>query len=240
MSVRIEWIAHACFRLTSDDGLVVVTDPYEPNELGLPRLTLAADVVVASSLEDRGHWNPEAVPHARIVDALSVARSGQDEIAGERVVAVEVREAEHHPQGPDANAMYGFRLGGLAFVHMGDLGHPAAPQHLAPFRDRCDVLFALTGGGLTIGLEDLDAVIEALEPRWIVPMHYAHPGLDARVRSGMLPFEAFLERRRRDRVVDAAAAAITLPLEDASSRPTIVVLRPRALEDHSVHPVMPS
>jgi L-ascorbate metabolism protein UlaG (beta-lactamase superfamily) len=229
MSVSVEWIAHACFRLTASDGPVVVTDPYEPSELGLSRLTLAADVVVASSLEDRAHWNPEAVPQARIVDALSVARGADDEIGGERVVAVEVREAEHHPDGPDANAMYGFRLGGLSFVHMGDLGHPAAPQHLAPFRDRCDVLFALTGGGLTIGLEDLDLVLEALEPRWVVPMHYAYPGLRADVRSGMLPLDAFLERRPRDRVVHAAGTAITLPLEETSPRPTIVVLQPLAV-----------
>jgi L-ascorbate metabolism protein UlaG (beta-lactamase superfamily) len=229
MGVHVEWIGHACFRLTAGDGPVVVTDPYEPSELGLPRLALAADVVVASSLEDRGHWNPEAVPYARIVDALSVARGAHDEIAGEPVVAVEVREAEHHPEGPDANAMYGFRLGGLALVHMGDLGHPAAPQHLAPFRDRCDVLFALTGGGLTIPLEDLDRVIEALEPRWIVPMHYAHPALDARVRSSMLPLEAFLGRRPRDPVVHAADTAITLPLEEASPPPTIVVLEPLAV-----------
>jgi L-ascorbate metabolism protein UlaG (beta-lactamase superfamily) len=229
MSVRVEWIGHACFRLDPYDVPVVVTDPYEPGELGLEPLTLDADVVVASSLEDRGHWSPEVVPDARIVDALSVSRGAQDEIAGEPVVAVEVREAEHHPTGPDANAMYGFHLGGLRFVHMGDLGHPAAPQHLAPFRDRCDVLFALTGGGLTIGLEDLDAVIEALEPRWIVPMHYAHPGLDARIRSGMLPVDAFLERRLRDPVVHSASTTITLPLEDGSRAPTIVVLEPVAL-----------
>ena len=230
MGVSVEWVGHACFRLTPDDGPVLVTDPYEPSELGLEPLTLDADVVVASSLEDRGHWNPEAVPGARIVDALSVARGEQDEIAGDQVVAVEVREAEHHPTGPDANAMYGFRLGGLRFVHMGDLGHPAAPQHLAPFRDRCDVLFALTGGGLTIGLEDLDVVIDALEPRWIVPMHYAHPGLDAHVRSGMLPLDAFLERRPRDPVVRTAGTAVTLPLEDGPpARPTIVVLEPFAL-----------
>jgi L-ascorbate metabolism protein UlaG (beta-lactamase superfamily) len=239
MSVHVEWIAHACFRLEADDGLLVVTDPYEPSELGLPTLMLAADVVVASSLKDRSHWNPEAVPQARIVDALSVARGADDEIGGERVVGVEVREAEHHPEGPDANAMYGFRLGGLWFMHMGDLGHPAGPQHLAPFRDRCDVLFALTGGGLTIGLEDLDQVIEVLEPHWIVPMHYAYPGLRADVRSGMLPLAAFLDRRRSDRVVDAAGTAITLPLENGSSRPTIVVLRPKALADDAVQSVIP-
>jgi L-ascorbate metabolism protein UlaG (beta-lactamase superfamily) len=240
MSVRVEWIAHACFRLTADDGVVVVTDPYQPSELGLPELELDADVVVASSLEDASHWNPRAVPHARIVDALSVARGAHDEIAGERVVAVEVREAEHHPQGPDANAMYSFRLGGLWFVHMGDLGHPAGPQHLGPFRGRCDVLFALSGGGLTIALEDLDRVIEALEPDWVVPMHYAYPGLRAEVRSGMLPLEAFLARRGRDRVVHEADTPITFPLESVSSRPTIVVLRPTAVAGDSVQAVMPS
>jgi len=62
-----------------------------------------------------------------------------------------------------------------------------------------------------------------------VPMHYAHQGLDVRVRSGMLPLDSFLERRSLDPVVHAAGTAITLPLEDASPGPTIVVLEPLAV-----------
>ena len=29
--MKIEWIGHACFRLTAQDGTVVITDPYDEN-----------------------------------------------------------------------------------------------------------------------------------------------------------------------------------------------------------------
>ncbi len=35
-----------------------------------------------------------------------------------------------------------------------------------------DVLLALTGEGLTLRLDELDPMIDTLNPTWIVPMHY--------------------------------------------------------------------
>ena len=27
--MKLEWIGHACFRMTAEDGTVIVTDPYD-------------------------------------------------------------------------------------------------------------------------------------------------------------------------------------------------------------------
>jgi hypothetical protein len=49
-ALKITWYAHACFRLKGS-GLTIVTDPYTPEDAGLPRVTDPAD----SSLRRRSN-----------------------------------------------------------------------------------------------------------------------------------------------------------------------------------------
>ena len=35
MSVNVEWVGHACFRVWRDGGPVIVMDPYTPKEIYL-------------------------------------------------------------------------------------------------------------------------------------------------------------------------------------------------------------
>jgi L-ascorbate metabolism protein UlaG (beta-lactamase superfamily) len=72
---------------------------------------------------------------------------------------------------PDANAMYLLTLDRLRVLHMGDIGNPLAQEHLNALRGNVEVLFALAGAHATISLEDLDAAIEAIGPRVVIPMH---------------------------------------------------------------------
>jgi L-ascorbate metabolism protein UlaG (beta-lactamase superfamily) len=226
VTVTLEWVGHACFRIAPERGPVVVTDPYHPGDLGFPELDLDGDVVVVSSLDDTSHNNAGAVRGARVVNALAVAR-GEAEAAidGEPVVAVAVRESSAHPTGAKDNAMYGFRVGELAFVHMGDAG-AIGPADLEPFAGRCDVLLALTGGGLTVPLDEVDAAIETLRPAYVAPMHYSLPQMKDSVRDLMLPLEAFLERRAGDPLLRPGGTLVTLAAGVGASRPTIVVLEP--------------
>ena len=53
--MEILWLGHACFRLRSDD-LVVVTDPY-PSSLGLrPEIRPATVVTVSNSHPNHNNW----------------------------------------------------------------------------------------------------------------------------------------------------------------------------------------
>ncbi|MBV8175855.1 MAG: Zn-dependent hydrolase, partial [Verrucomicrobia bacterium] len=53
-----------------------------------------------------------------------------------------------------------------------------------------DLLLALAGAHATIGLDDLDAAIAAIQPRAIIPMHYYSP----RGVLNILPTDDFLSR----------------------------------------------
>ena len=238
MAVHLQWVGLACFRLWQDEGPTIAMDPYNPEAVSAAcgiadpavlDFRLQADTVIVSSLTDEGHSHYQAVEgEPQVIDALDVAQGRrQVQINGEPMVAVQAAEAPHHPEGPDDNALYAFKAGGLWFLHMGDLGYGIGEDELAPFAGRCDVLLALVGENLTLRLDELDPMIDFLEPAWIVPMHYNLPPLTA----GMTTVDAFLVRRPRDPVIYPRHHTVAFPLPPVGpGRPSIVVLEPSAYQ----------
>lgn len=237
VSINLEWVGLACFRLWEDGGPVIAMDPYNPAvvaeavgiDVAVFDVRLQAETVIVSSLTDRAHAHYQLVDgDPKVINALDVAMGHTEaSINGEPLIAVQAAEAPHHPEGPDDNAMYAFKAGDLWVMHMGDLGYGVGADELAPFAGHCDVLLALTGEHLTLRLEELDPMIDILEPKWIVPMHYRLPPLTA----GMTSVDAFLELRSRDPVFHARHNTVRLPMPtQGMGEPTIVVLEPSGYE----------
>ena len=238
MAVHLQWVGLATFHLRQDDGPSIAMDPYDPaivaaacgvDDPAVFDFRLQAETVLVSSLTDEAHSYSEAVEgNPRIINALDVAKGERDvEINGEPMFAVQAAEAPHHPEGPDDNALYAFKAGGLWFLHMGDLGYGIGADELAPFAGHCDVLLTLVGEHLTLRLDELEPMIEFLNPTWIVPMHYNLPPLTA----GMTTVDVFLKRRPRDPLIYARSHTVTFPLPSGGlDRPTIVVLDPSGYE----------
>ena len=238
MPIHLQWFGLATFRLWGDRVTTLAMDPYSPpvvaDACGIADpealdFRIQADTVICSSLTDEAHsYLPAVEGYANVINALDVAQDTiHPEINGDRMIAVQVAEAPHHPEGPDDNALYAFKAGGLWFLHMGDLGYGIGADELAPFAGHCDVLLALVGEHLTLELDELDPMIEVLRPSWIVPMHYNCPPLTA----GMTKLAGFLGRRARDPVIYVRHHTVTFPLPKlGSDRPTIVVLEPAGYE----------
>lgn len=234
MSVNLEWVALACFRIWENDGPVIVTDPYEPWSLELTKeedinIRLEGDIVTCSSLTDVAHSNYKLVDgNPEVINALDVSRSDESPlIYNEPLIAVEARESDRHPDGPDANALYSFKVGGLWFLHMGDVGFGLSNDRISLFKNRCDILLALTGEALTLPLHELDPMIEYLDPTWIVPMHYNLAPVSGSGPGEMTKVEKFIERRSNDPVIYAGTNTVSFPMtESQTSRPTIVILEP--------------
>ena len=241
MSVQLEFVGHACFRLWEDGKPTIVTDPYshfflppyKRTEMPHEGYHLDADTVIVSSLTDEAHDHAAMVRgKPRVINSLDVA-TGKAEatINGEPVVAIAAGEIPDHPDhitGRD-NALYAFKAGGLWFAHLGDLGIRLSDEELKPWMNRCDVMLAVTGEKNTIKLDELDPIIELLRPSWIVPMHYALPpmGVEDLPGGGMTTVDAFLNRRRRDPVIMPRHHTVSFPLpKSEDGRPTIVVLEP--------------
>ena len=158
MSVKVEWVGHACFRVWREGGPVIVMDPYTPKTVYLPEdaARVDGDTVIVSSLTDDAHGYPELVRgRRRVIDALEVVEKGLEvEVDGSPLVTVGAAESPIHDSGsPKDNALYALQVGGVWVMHMGDLGYgvPAGPgcddRSTQAQVDRSHALCAASGVG---------------------------------------------------------------------------------------------
>lgn len=231
MSIKLEFVGHACLRLWEDDTPAIVMDPFDHATCSLvdDGFRLTADTVIVSSLADDAHDNVDLVTgDKQVINALDVAQGKSDAtINGQPVAAIPAAEIADHPEGTDDNALYSFYAGDLWWAHLGDLGFGLSNEQLEPWVGKCDVLLPITGEQLTLKLDELEEMIEFLKPTWIVPMHYAIPPLGGASGGGMTYIDAFLNDRPRDPVYVARHHTVEFPLpKSPNGRPTIVILEP--------------
>ena len=207
--MKIKFYAHASFRLEGD-GVAVVTDPYTPGPevSNFDPIAEPADLVIMSSATDRFHSDPSHVlGNPEVVNAVEIVDHPVT-VKGVSIHAFPSMESLTWDYGrdPEHNAMYSFELEGLRFLHIGDIGNPVPEKQLAALTGEVDVMFALTGGNATIALDDLDAAIQAIQPRVIIPMHYFAP----QGRLKILPVTEFVSRYPAEMVTFVGSSDLTL------------------------------
>ena len=162
----LSWLGHACFRLRGRD-VTIVTDPYESDEWGYPPLSTSASVVTVSN----DH------PHHAAISAVEGRRHvltgpGEYEIGGVLIWGV---RTSRRPDGgaPTRNTAFIIQIEDLTICHLGDLAHaPLTSDELTHIKD-ADVLLVPVGGNCTINAQQAAGIVAQVEPRLIVPMHYA-------------------------------------------------------------------
>jgi L-ascorbate metabolism protein UlaG (beta-lactamase superfamily) len=102
-------------------------------------------------------------------------------------VASEHDDVAGTKRGP--NTIFCFGLDGLRICHFGDFGQAAElREEQRRAIGEVDVLFLPVGGGPTVGGESAAAIVRALRPRLVVPMHYRTDAVDF-----LEPPDAFLD-----------------------------------------------
>ncbi|MEM7113180.1 MAG: MBL fold metallo-hydrolase [Chloroflexota bacterium] len=220
--IKIQWLAHASF-LIEGQGLRIITDPYEPNEIiNLPPVTETADIVVRSSDDDEAHCYIETIPAGfELVTATDIVDTGAmaHGIDFNAIWAMESVNKEDNIIRD--NAMYRFTLDDVGFTHMGDVGNPLIESQIEALQGT-DVLLALTGGHPTIDLNDLKHVIERIQPKVVIPMHYRISG----PRFFMLPISEFMSMYPASMITSVGSNSIELSKESLSSETQIMILEP--------------
>ena len=224
--MKIKWLAHASF-LIEGDGLRIITDPYEPNEIiNLHPITEAADIVIRSSDDDEAHSYVNTLPKGfDLVTATEIVETGAT-VKGLRIDAIWSQESLIHKEVARDNAMYRFTLEGINISHMGDVGNPLTSNQLDALSGT-DILLALTGGPPTIELNDLCEVIEIVKPKLVIPMHYRIPG----PRFFMLPVTDFTTCYPEIMVVWSDSTEVEYTKETLPKETQILVLKPSLSKD---------
>ena len=216
--MRITWYGHAAF-LIETQGLRIILDPYRsPDSGGYEPIAEPADLVVVSHENDRYHSHlGQIVPPFETVRALELPPEGEV-IRGIRFEAIHVFETpERLPE--DEVTIVHFRAEDLHVVFLGDLGHPLSEAELAPLRG-ADIVLAAAGGPPTIDFPEIPALLDAIGPRIVVPMHFKTPKINLNIQ----PLERFLEVLPDDAVERPETSSIEITRATLPGRRTIVVL----------------
>jgi L-ascorbate metabolism protein UlaG (beta-lactamase superfamily) len=191
--VRVQWYGQAAFRLEAPEATVFI-DPFgdmsalasRGMHFDYPAIEgVNADLVLVTH-EHRDHNAVEVIGGDPPV-LRSTAGRLESPIGEVVAIASEHDDAAGTQRGP--NTIFVFSLDGIRVAHFGDFGQRALREEQAAAIGSVDLVFLPVGAGPTIGPEQAALIVEWLEPRWVVPMHYRTP------RIGFLdPVEPFLER----------------------------------------------
>ena len=164
----VTWLGHGCFRLRGRSA-AVVTDPFPP-AIGLKLPKLDADLVTIS----HEHENHNYTQVMR--DSYEIRGPGEYEVAGVSVIGVPTFHDAQKGAKHGRNTVYLIEIDDVRVCHLGDLGH-ALDDAEAEAISAPDVLLVPVGGHTSINAAQAAEIVRQLEPRYVVPMHYAIPGL---------------------------------------------------------------
>jgi L-ascorbate metabolism protein UlaG (beta-lactamase superfamily) len=215
--MKVKWLGHACFLLTSDSGLRIITDPYTTGVFGLEYAPPAetADIVTVSH-DHADHNNVAAVKGSPQV----VQGVGSHEAKGVRFKGVATAHDESSGKERGANTIFCFTLDGINVCHLGDLGHDLSDQTVADIAD-VDVLLIPVGGNFTIDAPVANGICKKLAPRVIIPMHFKNARCPSFPVAGVEDFT-----QARQQVKTSAGSEIELKKEQLPSGAETMVLKP--------------
>ncbi|MDY6794313.1 MAG: MBL fold metallo-hydrolase [Actinomycetota bacterium] len=164
-AVRISWLGHAMFIVEDNSGHRLVTDPYD-DHVGYPLPDIEADIVLVSH---------DHLDHSNV----AIVKGDPTVVRNPESMQIEDIAIEGFPTYHDAsegsergdNIVFRWRMEGLTFVHLGDIGH-LMEKSLAEELSGIDVLFVPVGGTFTIDDAQAAETVEALKPRIAIPMHF--------------------------------------------------------------------
>ncbi|MFO8034240.1 MAG: MBL fold metallo-hydrolase [Candidatus Bipolaricaulota bacterium] len=166
MRVKIRWLGHACFRIESADGTVLLTDPYDESVPYKPPEGPAHVVLVTHE-----HFDHNAVD--RVQGSPEVIRgTGEQSAHG---ITFRGIPAFHDAEGGRQrghDVIFRFTLDDVVLAHFGDLGHSLTDEQRKPLEE-VEVAFLPVGGHFTIGAKEAVDVAKALPNlKVLIPMHY--------------------------------------------------------------------
>lgn len=169
--MKIKYLAHAAFLITSDAGVKIVTDPYTPGGgIKHGEIKETADIVTVSH-EHGDHNNTAAVRgNPKILRASGEAR-------GIKVKAVPAAHDDKGGSQRGKDTIFCFEVDGVKVCHCGDLGHMLTEEQVKAI-GKVDVLLIPVGGFFTIDAKTATKVGDQLKPKVIIPMHYKTERLD--------------------------------------------------------------
>lgn len=211
--MKIKWLGHASFLITSDSGVKIITDPYIPDDrLHYGEINESADIVTTS------HDHSDHGSVAAVKGGPQVVK-GDAEIKGIRFKGIPAFHDATGGKDRGKNTIFCFAVDGFKICHLGDLGHELTAEQVAQI-GTVDVLLLPVGGFYTIDASVASRVAQQLRPGVIIPMHFKNE----KCAFPIAGVEEFLSGKKG--ISQADASELEFKAEELPSATEIIVLKP--------------
>ena len=208
-------IGHAEFLAETENGVRIVTDPYDAG-CGYPVKPVEAEIALIS----HHHHDHDAVENLKGKPAVIDQAGVYTPVKGVRITAVSGYHDDELGAKRGETLLFLIETEGLRIVHLGDLGGMLTDEQISILKTP-DVLMIPVGGFYTIDGRQAKKIAEQLDAKVVLPMHYRTKYNAEWPIAGV---EVFLEGYRKEDVCDKAEA-LRVKKEDMMCQPKVVVFR---------------
>ncbi len=165
--MEITWYGHSCFRINERGMAAVVTDPYDPEVIGIDPGKLRAEVVTISC-DHPAHNHLKAIRGK----AFEITGPGEYEIGGVFITGVRINGRKSKQGDEDIrNTVYVIDYNGIKVAHLGELQNVPSQTEVEGLGE-VNVVLVPIGGQTSLNAAKAAEVISLLEPSIVIPMHY--------------------------------------------------------------------
>lgn len=184
--MEIKYIGHASFLIKSKTARLV-TDPFDPQMVGIKYPKIEADLVTISH-----HHQDHDFTSALSGEPLVIDLPGEYEKMGVRIFGYSTFHDKSSGKERGENTIFKIETEGIKVVHCGDLGLVPDDKFLDMVGE-VDILMVPVGGYYTIDAKEAVNLARKIEPAIIIPMHYKTKQHNPQVFEKIVPLDDFLK-----------------------------------------------
>ncbi len=212
----ITWYGQACFKIQSGERTIII-DPYAKS-IGLNPPQVSADLVFVTH-EHADHSNVHTVKG----DYFLINGPGEYEVKGVKAQGISSFHDNEKGAKFGLNTLYLIEVEGIKILHMGDIGQERLEDKQVEEVGDVDILMIPVGGFFTVDAKQAVTLINQIEPKVVIPMHYKIPKLTIAELSGV---NEFLEEFGEDDIVPQDKLSIReKDLEAEEGKVRVVILK---------------
>jgi L-ascorbate metabolism protein UlaG (beta-lactamase superfamily) len=176
------WYGQACFKIQSGDTVIAI-DPFA-KEIGLTPPRFQAHLALVTH-DHYDHNNVSSLGG----EPFTITSPGEYEVRGVYVRGIETYHDASGGKERGLNTVYTIDVEGIRIAHLGDFGEAELRNETLEQLGDVTVLMLPVGGTYTIDAGVAVKIVNSVEPRYVIPMHYKIPGIKANLAS----VDAFLK-----------------------------------------------
>jgi len=167
--MNITWYGQSYFKITGKN-VTVVTDPFDA-KIGLKPPRTEANIVTISH-PHHDHNNLDVIKGEPVI----IDSPGEYSVKGVEIQGIDSYHDSNQGKERGTNTIYTIEVDDIKICHLGDLGQNLSDEQIDKIGN-VDILLIPVGGVYTIDAEQAIEVINQIEPRIVIPMHYKVQGL---------------------------------------------------------------